>query len=355
MNRTPLYPLQKQLGARFMDFGGWELPLQFKGILAEHKAVREKSGLFDISHMGQVWAEGPGAESFLNGLLTNDIAALPPQKGLYSVMCRENGGVIDDLYVYRLTTDRFLLIVNASRKTADLDWIRRHRPGGVNISEQPEAAAVALQGPDSPDLLNLLCAPALALGRNGVGAFTIEGSGCVIGRTGYTGEDGFEIFASAENLRRIFQKIWELGEPRGLNLCGLGARDTLRLEMGYRLYGQDLDEDHSPLEAGLGWTVRLEKKEFIGRDALREEKERGPKRRFIAFRPTEPGVPRHGGKLSAGNQIAGEVTSGTFSPSLQAGIGMGYVESRFAAAPLAVEIHHRDVPVSIVKLPFYHK
>jgi aminomethyltransferase len=397
MNRTPFYQAHVDLGAKMIDFGGWDMPVQFKGILAEHAAVRERAGVFDISHMGQVWVDGPGARGYLQRLLTNDVAGLPPGKGQYNLMCREDGGVIDDLYVYCLEPDRFLVIVNASRAVVDLQWMQdvaaRQRPGlsdgarslqrpgmpsapveapaggkgsevagGFQILEQPQRAALALQGPRAEKILAAFSGSAAGLPRNGVGEFSIFDMDFVVARTGYTGEDGFELFSPAGHLLQLYPKLLQAGAEHGLEPCGLGARDTLRLEMGYRLYGNDLDEQHTALEAGLGWAVKLEKAEdFIGKDGLLREKKRGPSRSFIAFRAIGAGVPRHGYPIKAAGRVLGSVTSGTFSPSLKQGIGMGYVDTRpyseatQAGAALSVEVHGRDVPIELVKPPFYRK
>ncbi|MBI4396175.1 MAG: glycine cleavage system aminomethyltransferase GcvT [Elusimicrobia bacterium] len=360
MKRTPLYPQHKTMGARLIEFGGWEMPVQFQGILAEHKAVREAAGVFDISHMGQVWVTGSEAEGFLQRLVTNDVSKLAQGKGLYALLCREDGTVVDDLYIYRFETDRFFLVVNASRAEEDLKWVRGRLKGDVQILEQPQAAALALQGPKASAILEPLFPSAIDLPRNGIVEISLLDMDFLVSRTGYTGEDGFEIFAPAGHILQLYPRLLEAGAGFGLAPCGLGARDTLRLEMGYRLYGQDLDEKHTGLEAGLGWVIKLDKGDFVGRDVLVRQKAEGPKRRLVAFRLKEKGVPRHGHALSFKGLPVGEVTSGTFSPSLQVGIGMGYVEAR--AFPkdveketgLAVQVHGREIPAEVVALPFYN-
>jgi aminomethyltransferase len=362
MNRTPLTDAHKAAGARLVDFAGWEMPVQFQGIIAEHKAVREKAGVFDISHMGQVWVTGPGALEYLQGLVTNDVSRAAPGKGLYALLCREDGGVVDDLFVYCLAPERYFLIVNASRASVDVRWMKDHLTAGAVLEAAAGAAAVALQGPAAESVLKGLCPEAARLPRNGVGEFAVAGGRFLVARTGYTGEDGFEVFAPFDggHIVRFYSELLTAGAPHGLVPCGLGARDTLRLEMGYRLYGQDLDERHTALESGLGWVVKLDKPRFLGREALLREKAKGAPRRFVAFRLKERGVPRHGQAVTFRGKPAGEVASGTFSPSLGVGIGMGFVEN--AAFPpdagaegLAVRIHDRDVPVELAQPPFYRK
>ncbi len=336
------------------------MPVQFEGILAEHRAVRERAGLFDISHMGQIWVMGAGARATLQKLVTNDVGSLAPGRGMYALLCREDGGVVDDLYVYALEPDRFLVIANASRAAVDFEWIKARRGPGTDLVEQPQAAAVALQGPLAETIMSVISGEAVSLSKNGVGEFQVMDMECVIARTGYTGEDGFEIFAPAGHLMGIHDALLKKGAPMGLALCGLGARDTLRLEMGYRLYGQDLDEGHSPLDAGLEWAVKWDKGDFIGRGALRRQKEEGLRRRLIALRLADRGVPRHGSEMIAGGKTVGVLSSGTYSPSLSIGIGLGYADyelfpKSLETAPMAVRVHGRDIPAQMVPLPFYRK
>jgi len=361
--RTPYYEEHKKLGARFMSFSGWEMPIQFQGILAEHRAVRSSAGLFDISHMSQIWVTGQDAASYLQKLVTAEIEALLPGKSAYALLCREDGGVLDDLFVYRLAEDLFLVIANAGHADADLDWMQQHAANfRVQVRLQSPAAGLALQGPEAAHILEAAFPAAAELPRHGVGSFrslSSTSSGIVIGRTGYTGEDGFELFAPAGALRDDYLRLLKQGASTGLVPCGLGARDTLRLEMGYRLYGNDLDDSHTALEAGLGWVVQFSKPSFIGRETLFREKTAGSRRRFIAFRVLEAGVPRHGSPIFFGDSQIGEASSATFSPSLQVGIGMGYVDalaypkSAEGDPPLTIGIHGRRVRAERVTLPFY--
>ena len=354
MKKTPFNDLHKQAGARLIDFGGWEMPVQFQGILAEHKAVREKAGLFDIAHMGQVWVWGEAFE-FLQKITTNDVSKLNPGQGQYTLLCREDGGVVDDLYVYKLDEHRYFLVVNASRRGVDVPWLKSHAGGGVKIEERMDGAGVALQGPSAEAVARFLFPGAMHLKKNEIMELPWEGSTLVVSCTGYTGEEGFEVFGETPAMVALYPRILAAGAVP----CGLGARDTLRLEMGYRLYGNDLDEKHSALEAGLGWVVKIEKGDFLGRDSLLREKEKGPSRRLTAFKLKEKGVPRHGHEILFNGQRVGEVTSGTFSPSLSIGIGMGYVDAasfpKGAEGSLAVKIHDRAVPAEAAVLPFYIK
>jgi len=361
VQRTPFNFLHKQHGARLVEFAGWEMPVQFESVMAEHRAVRERAGIFDISHMGQVWVTGGGAQTTLQNLVTNDVSTLPSHRGCYALLCREDGHVIDDLYVYCLDPERYLVIVNASRATVDMAWMRERLGPDTDLMEQPQAAALALQGPASAGLMSMLSNDAVRLQKNGVAELSLLDMEVVVARTGYTGEDGFELFGPAGHLFPIYEFLMKEGKSVGLVNCGLGARDTLRLEMGYRLYGHELDEAHSALEAGLGWAVKLSKPAFIGRNALIKEKAAGSPRRLIGFRLKDRGVPREKCEIRSGERIVGTVTSGTFSPSLGIGLGMAYVDSALfpkatqSTSPLAVQIHGRPVPAEIVPLPFYRK
>ena len=359
--RTPFFVFHQEARARIVEFSGWEMPIQFEGILAEHQAVRQRAGLFDISHMAQIWVTGPGARSTLDRLVTNDVSALKDNRGLYALLCREDGGVVDDLYIYRLESGRYLVIANASRARADWAWLQAHLGPETELAEQTQAAALALPGPQAAAVLKELLPNAVKMQKNDVAEWLVLGREMVVARTGYTGEDGFEFFGPAEHILPFHQALIKAGAPHGLVPCGLGARDTLRLEMGYRLYGNDLDEGHSALESGLGWAVKLGKTDFIGRAALLKEKEQGSRRRMIAFRLKERGVPRHGHEILLGGNPVGAATSGTFSPSLGGGIGLGYVDNvLFPPAAektnaLSLRIYERPLAAEIATLPFYRK
>ncbi|MBL8024021.1 MAG: glycine cleavage system aminomethyltransferase GcvT [Elusimicrobia bacterium] len=361
LRRTPFHFRHQQNGARLVPFAGWEMPVQFESVMAEHRAVRERAGIFDISHMGQLWVTGPGAQESLQKLLTNDIGGLPAQRGLYALLCNEEGMVVDDLYVYCLDPQRYLLIVNASRVSVDEEWIRPRLGLDTKMTEQPQPAALAVQGPAASEVMAKISKEACGLKKNGVAEIPLMDMEVVVARTGYTGEDGFELFGPAGHLFPVYEFLMKEGKPLGLVNCGLGARDTLRLEMGYRLYGHELDDTHSPLEAGLGWAVKLEKPFFVGRGALVKEKEGGSRRRLMGFQLQERGVPREKCEICFAGDPVGYVTSGTFSPTLGAGIGMGYVDIGLLP-PTAetnpewtIRIHGRAVPADRAALPFYRK
>lgn len=357
--RTPFYFMHKQNNARLVDFAGWEMPVQFEGVMAEHRAVRERAGLFDISHMGQLWVTGSGARSSLDRMVTNDVGSLAVNRGIYALLCREDGGVVDDLYIYCLAADRFLVVVNASRVDVDTAWMRDRLGPDTELIEQPQRAALALQGRASAGLAADFSPDLVGLSKNGVTEISFGGGEMVVARTGYTGEDGFEFFGPAGHVYKVYDRLVKKGSEVGLVHVGLGARDTLRLEMGYSLYGHELDETHSPLEAGLGWAVKLNKPFFVGQDALRKEKAAGLARRLAAFRLTDRGVPRQNIPIHFNGDPVGVVTSGTFSPSLNVGVALGYVDNRRAPVDAlgawGLVLHGRTVAAEPVVLPFYRK
>jgi aminomethyltransferase len=375
LKRTPLYPTHQQLGARLVEFGGWEMPLHYTSIVDEHTTVRNAAGLFDISHMGQLRIQGPAALPFLNRLLTNDASRLDVGQGQYTLMCNEHGGVIDDLYLYRIAPDAYLLVINASRIETDLAWLRFQLQSGdpgnavqlLNLS--PACAALAIQGPfvaqfiepcfpegrAQPDPSD----PIANLSKNSIARVRFAGTTLLVARTGYTGEDGFEVFTPAESIEHLWKCLLHHGQPFGLKPCGLGARDTLRTEMAYPLHGHEIDESTSPLEAGLGSFVALSKSHFIGHAALSQQKTKGTEKKCVAFKLTHKAPPpRPGYPLwSTGPNPApvGRVVSGTQSPSLGVGIGLGYVPTALAKPgnTLTVEIRNRQFPALIVPKPIY--
>ncbi len=358
-----------------VDFGGWEMPVQYSGIIDEHQAVRTAAGLFDISHMGQACVSGPQGKSFLNKLLTNDICKLTVGHGQYTLLCNPQGGTIDDLIVYCVAPDRYWLIINASRAETDMAWIRAQLvafSGGNGVLLEDfcrKFGAIALQGPRSRDFIDTdltpntsnpcLTGPASRLAKNQIGSYLFDGSSVWVASTGYTGEDGFEIFAPAEKIESLWNHLLAAGTALGLKAAGLGARDTLRTEAGYPLYGHELDENTSPLEACLGRFVALEKPEFIGREALVHQKETGIPRQLVGFKMTGKSAPPRPQyaiwTLGPGAAQIGRVVSGTQSPSLGIGIGMAYVPPSHAApgTPLAVEIRGQMAPAVVVKRPIY--
>lgn len=367
LKRTPLYEAHKALGARLIDFGGWEMPVQYTSIIEEHKAVREAAGLFDISHMGEFSVSGNCAEEFLNRTLTNDVRSLQVGQGHYTQICDSEGGTIDDLYVYRLGEDVFELVVNASRIEADAAWMRRQlrafdsgEGGEVAFLDESESwSAVALQGPQAEIVMRTMSEEVCALQKNEIGRVVLEriDQAVWISRTGYTGEDGFEIICGNDAVVAIWIRLIEAGAKP----CGLGARDTLRTEVCYPLYGHELTDKTTPLEAGIGWSVAWNKGDFVGREVLARMKEEGVKRRLIAFKMTGKSAPPRPGYpiWSAGEdaKMIGEVTSGTQSPSLGIGIGLGYVPREFARkdTPIEIEIRGRRSPAIVAAKPLYRK
>jgi aminomethyltransferase len=346
------------MGGKIVDFHGWELPVQFTTITQEHMAVRERAGLFDISHMGQVFVWGPGAEAVLQELVTNDVRRATIGKGIYAHLLNERGGVIDDIFIYRVEQEKFLVIVNASRRAEDLAWMQKRAAGkNVAVVEATVGAALALQGPEAAGIVSRLSPPIADLPRFGIGEFQIGETKSLVARTGYTGEDGFEFFAPAPHLSVVFDAIVSCGTPRGMVPCGLGARDTLRTEVAYPLYGNELDEDHTPLEAGLGWVIRWDKGDFTGRAALEKQKNAGVKRKLAGFTVEAGGIARHGATVWSGGAEVGVVTSGTFSPSLSKAIGLAYVPLALAETGRKLQIRQgtREMSAVTVDLPFLKK
>ncbi len=355
MEKSPLHSLHLSLGARLAPFAGWEMPIQYKGIVREHEAVRKSVGVFDISHMGEFEVSGAGAGDWLNRILTNDNRALADGQGHYTLLLNEEGGVIDDLLLYRFSAERYFLVVNASRIAEDFAWMSRHLPAeGVTLRDRSgEFGAVAVQGPMSLSLWTEL-APGLVLpGRNGIVHYDACGE-VILCRTGYTGEDGFELFAPVDKIGHWFDQL----VASGAIPCGLGARDTLRLEKGFPLNGSDLDGEHTPLEAGLGFFVKLDKeKGFIGSEALRAQREAGLSQKLAAIRLKEKAPPlRHGYPVLAsdGKTVLGELTSGSLSPGLGVGIGMAYlpVDHATVGTGLKISIREKLYSAEVVKKPF---
>ncbi|MNO28104.1 Aminomethyltransferase [compost metagenome] len=365
LRRTPLYSrYAKYEGVRCIDFGGWELPVQFSGIQKEHEAVRERAGLFDVSHMGEFYVEGPGAERFLQGMTTNDVDLLVPEKAQYTLLCYPDGGVVDDLLIYKLEQTKYMLVVNASNIEKDWDWLQRHLPAeGVTMrNASDETALLAVQGPFSSALLSPLCE---GMDPSALRPFTfirdarIAGIPVLLSRTGYTGEDGFELYVAAEHAEALWDVLMETGEARGLLPAGLGARDTLRFEACLPLYGQELGPDISPLEAGLNRFVKLEQGDFIGRDALVNQRGDGIPRRLVGLEMIDRGIPRtHYPVFAEGSEEPiGEVTTGTQSPTLKKNLGMAILASRYAESDtiLEIDIRGKRLKAKVVPLPFYRR
>ena len=337
--RTPFHAFHQAAGGKLIDFAGFAMPVRYSGDVREHQCVRQKAGLFDISHMGEFFVSGPGALEFLNHMVTNDLAAVVPGQAMYSPMCRPGGGIVDDLLIYR-SPDHFMVVVNASNIAKDLAWMKEHCPPGVILEDRSaEMALLAVQGPKAPDVLRgHVPDAALDLGYYRFLEGPLFGIPAVIARTGYTGEDGFELYFDPRHASTVWNGLEESGRAPGMEPVGLGARDTLRLEMGYMLYGNDIDDSTSPLEAGIGWTVKLKKGDFIGKSVLVRQKEQGLTRKLVALELEGRRVARHGMMVESGGRMVGTVTSGTFSPSLERPIAMAYVEKEFTAADTSLEI-----------------
>ena len=366
LKRTSLFAAHQRLGAKLVDFGGWEMPVQYTSITDEHLAVRNAAGIFDISHMGEVTVSGPGAAEFLNRSLTNDIRKLTAGEGQYTLMCNEHGGVIDDLYAYKLADGVYFLIINASRIEPDVAWLQAQAAkfsGEIKLTDASHNyAAVAVQGPRVKEFINtvipgasssaLRAAAVTDLKKNQIGGFKFEHHSVLVSRTGYTGEDGFEIIGADESIQHLWDKILSTGTSTGIKPCGLGARDTLRTEVCYPLYGHELDEQTTPIEAGVGFFVAFDKGEFNGRAVLAEQKANGVKKKLVAFKMTDRSAPpRPHYPIWADGASVGTVTSGTQSPSLNLGIGMGYVPPEFAKADKTIEIEIRGKRFAAVVVP----
>lgn len=357
LKRTPLRDFHAAHGARLVDFAGWEMPVQYRSILEEHKAVRRTAGLFDVSHMGEVDVKGPDSLRFLNHLVTNDVSKLFPGRVLYSPMCYPNGGVVDDLLVYMKAPEDYFLCINAGNIDKDIAWIQEQAKGFV-VTITPRSddyALLAIQGPTAVAIVQALTGAKLdRIGYYHFAEGTVAGVQCIISRTGYTGEDGFELYHAAGDAVVLAEAVLKAGAAHGLELTGLGARDSLRLEAGYPLYGHEITADISPLTAGLGWTVKLNKEGgFIGRDALLKEKTDGAPNKVVFFKTGDRRIVRADTPvLGADGAVVGRVLSGTLSPILNEAIGSALVTTASAGGPLAVDIRGTQIQLQLVKPPF---
>jgi len=357
--RTALYAQHVELGAKMVPFGGFVMPLQYSGQIAEHQAVRGGLGVFDLSHMGEFLIRGDGAAAAVDRLITNRVAGTEIGQVVYSPMCRPDGGIVDDLLAYHLADDEVMLVVNASNIDKDREWVVGHLPSEFAFSDVSEdTALIAVQGPDTEPFLSGLTDADLGAVRyyRAIPA-RVADHDVLLSRTGYTGEDGFELYVPANRAAALWERVLEAGAERGMVPVGLAARDTLRFEMGYCLYGNDIDDTTSPLEAGLGWTVKLDKDDFIGRDALVKQKGAGVARKLVGLDPggETRSVPRAGYAIHAGGTAVGRVTSGTFSPSLGRGLAMGYVPAAQAGpgTEVAIDIRGKEAGARVVRPPFY--
>lgn len=362
LKRTPLFEVYKEFGGKTIDFGGWELPVQFSGgIKEEHEAVRTRAGLFDVSHMGEFELKGADSLAFLQKMMTNDVSKLKINGCQYTAMCYENGGTVDDLIIYKLAENHYLLVVNAANIEKDFDWLESHLAGDIQLKNISETISqLAIQGPAAQQILQKLAGD-YDLGEIGFFQFnkevSLNGKVALLSRTGYTGEDGFEIYCNPEDAPSLWREIIEAGQDEGILPCGLGARDTLRFEANLALYGQELSPEISPLEAGIGFAVKLNKEEdFIGKTALKLQKDDLP-RKLVGIEMLERGIPRHGYTvLKDGNKV-GEVTTGTQSPSLKKNIGLVLLEKDYTSigTELEVEIRGKRLKAVVVKTPFYKR
>lgn len=356
LRRTPFHSRHVALGAKMVPFAGYEMPIQYEGIVAEHRAVRSTVGVFDVSHMGEIRLTGPGAAAYAGRLVTNEVRDIPHGKVVYTPMCREDGGIVDDLLVYALAADRYL-VVNASNFEKDLDWVRAHAPSDVSVvDENADTAQLAVQGPRAEEVVGALYGDrARALGFYEAFETGAGEDWTLVSRTGYTGEDGFEIYVRPSRALALWDRVFEAGAAHGIRPIGLGARDTLRLEMGYCLYGNDIDETTNPIEAGLAWTVRLGKEEFIGRGAVASVHSGGPRRKLLGLLLEGDRIPRHGFEVRREANPAGVVTSGSMGISLGRPVAMGYLEGEAAAAGARVDVMVRGqaVPATVTSRPMY--
>ena len=344
LRRTPLFERHVALGARMVPFAGWEMPVQYEGVIPEHRAVRTDAGVFDVSHMGELEVEGPRAREVLQAALSNDLDRIGSGQAQYTLLTNEQGGIVDDLIVYELEPERFLLIVNASNRETDFEWLQEREVPGAEVRDiSDDYALLAVQGPRALERLGLPDAPAFTFAEG-----ELDGVACTINRTGYTGEEGVELLVPAERAGELWDWILE----RGVVPCGLGARDTLRLEVCYPLHGNDIGPETDAISAGLAWVCALDK-EFTGSEELRRIKDAGPERKLVAFVMEDRGIPRQGMTIAEG----GEVTSGSHSPMLERGIGLGYVPAELAqpGSALTIDVRGRSHPARVVKKPIYSR
>lgn len=362
LKRTPLFEVYKEYGGKTVDFGGWELPVQFTSIKEEHEAVRTKAGLFDVSHMGEIEVKGPDSLDYLQKMMTNDVSKLKNGGAQYTAMCYETGGTVDDLLIYKLEDEHYLLVVNASNIEKDFDWMQDHLAGNVKIENLSEGMAqLALQGPLAEGVLQKL-AKAHDLSTIGFFKFSEEvdlnGKKALVSRTGYTGEDGFEVYCDSKDAVSLWKEILEAGKDEGVIPCGLGARDTLRFEANLALYGQELSSEISPLEAGIGFAVKLNKEaDFIGKEALKQQKENGLPRKLVGIEMIDRGIPRHGYPVYKGDTQIGEVTTGTQSPTLKKNIGLALIDTKETELgnEVEVEIRGKRLKAAVSATPFYKR
>lgn len=365
LKKTPLNARHRELGGRMVDFGGWDMPVQYPaGVIEEHMRCRTACGLFDVSHMGEIWVEGPGAIDFVNRLTTNDVTQLVDGQAHYSALTNDGGGVVDDLLVYRFGGEKLLLVVNAGTTEKDWDWIKSHHSDADNcklVNASADYCQIAIQGPNAVAILQKLTETELApIKYYHFTTGSVDGVESIISRTGYTGEDGFEVYAAPEYAVQLWDKLLETGgygEDGGILPCGLAARNTLRLESAMSLYGHELGDDISPYEANLGWIVKLKKGDFTGSDKLVAQKEAGQTRKLVGFEMTEPGIARDGCDVYVDGEKCGTVTSGSPAPFLKKNIGLAFVPVDFANAGqvIKIDVRGKQLSAKIVSTPFYKR
>ena len=363
MKKTKFYNIHKNLGAKIIEFAGYEMPVQYSSIISEHKAVRNSAGVFDVSHMGEVFVSGKNALDFVQEITINDASKLFPGRVQYSAMCYPDGGIVDDLLVYRLADDKFMLVINASNIEKDFNWMRENNPvnGKVQLNNlSDEYSLLAIQGPNSLKVLGKISGEKFGdLEYYHFKETEVLGIDMIVSRTGYTGELGYELYfkGEEEDAEKIWNSIFEAGKEFNIEPVGLAARDSLRLEMGFCLYGNDIDQATNPLEAGLGWITKLNKKSFIGKEALIKIKSHGLKRKLSGVVTDEKAFPRHGYDLKINGQKVGTVTSGTVSPTLEKPIALGYIDKDFSeeGSKINIIIRDKEIPAEVVKPPFIKK
>lgn len=360
MKKTTLYNIHSNLGAKMVEFAGYSMPIQYSSIIAEHKAVRDSVGVFDVSHMGEIFIRGDKAQDFVQHITVNDASKLFSGRVQYSAMCYADGGIVDDLLVYRISDNEFMLVVNASNKEKDLNWMIKNNVFNVEISDQSdEYSLLAVQGPKSNEVVQKICNRTLNLEYYHFFEAKCAGINMIVSRTGYTGELGYELYfkGTSAEAEMVWNKLFEAGKEYNIQPVGLGARDSLRLEMGFCLYGNEIDQNTNPLEAGLGWITKLNKGDFIGKTALVKSKAEGLKRKLVPITSDEKVFPRHGYDLTIDGRKIGCVTSGTVSPVLEKAIAMGYVEAEYTKEDTLINflIRGKEIPARVTKLPFVSK
>ena len=354
--QTPLHSIHPRLGARLIEFYGWQMPVQYSSIIEEHNSVRNNVGIFDLSHMGEISVKGKGAFDYLQKLITNDLSKLYDGRALYSVVCNENGGIVDDVLVYRNKEDDYFVVVNASNIEKDYHWFIKNLDEDARVENLSYVTAlIAVQGPKAKGVVGNIV-------KDSVDEFyyyhcrqdIIGDTPVLLARTGYTGEDGFEIYVEDVDALKVWEIVWNEGKKIGMKPVGLGARDTLRLEMAYCLYGNELTEEINPIDAGLGWVVSIKKNRFIGKDAIKKIKEKGTTRKIVGFELTDRGVPRQHYSVKKGGEVIGEVTSGTLSPTLNKGIGLALLKKEYAniGEEIEIEIRGKNTKAQVVRTPF---